>query len=102
MCTMIAEKAKVKGSGKKIKSWIPLDSCDIYYDHSTYVDCEHYITLSFKNDMNPIDSRISVEITPESALDIIEKLNIALNKGCLLYTSPSPRDRTRSRMPSSA
>ena len=26
----------------------------------------------------------------------------ALNKSCLLYTSPSPRDRTRSRMPSSA
>ena len=25
-----------------------------------------------------------------------------LVKGCLLYTSPSPRDRTRSRMPSSA
>ena len=24
------------------------------------------------------------------------------NKFCLLYTSPSPRDRTRSRMPSSA
>ena len=24
------------------------------------------------------------------------------NKDCLLYTSPSPRDRTRSRMPSSA
>ena len=23
-------------------------------------------------------------------------------RGCLLYTSPSPRDRTRSRMPSSA
>ena len=25
-----------------------------------------------------------------------------LAKTCLLYTSPSPRDRTRSRMPSSA
>ena len=25
-----------------------------------------------------------------------------LKRGCLLYTSPSPRDRTRSRMPSSA
>ena len=24
------------------------------------------------------------------------------NSSCLLYTSPSPRDRTRSRMPSSA
>ena len=27
---------------------------------------------------------------------------IGLNYSCLLYTSPSPRDRTRSRMPSSA
>ena len=26
----------------------------------------------------------------------------SLTTGCLLYTSPSPRDRTRSRMPSSA
>ena len=25
-----------------------------------------------------------------------------ISKACLLYTSPSPRDRTRSRMPSSA
>ena len=27
---------------------------------------------------------------------------VALKEDCLLYTSPSPRDRTRSRMPSSA
>ena len=36
----------------------------------------------------------------------IEKLNNiftqAMIDNCLLYTSPSPRDRTRSRMPSSA
>ena len=31
-----------------------------------------------------------------------QALQIALVRGCLLYTSPSPRDRTRSRMPSSA
>ena len=30
------------------------------------------------------------------------KNNITLNQGCLLYTSPSPRDRQKSRMPSSA
>ena len=28
--------------------------------------------------------------------------NVERNVDCLLYTSPSPRDRTRSRMPSSA
>ena len=30
------------------------------------------------------------------------RVNTLRRKGCLLYTSPSPRDRTRSRMPSSA
>ena len=29
-------------------------------------------------------------------------LESVLRKGCLLYTSPSPRDRQKSRMPSSA
>ena len=30
------------------------------------------------------------------------KYDTSEDMGCLLYTSPSPRDRTRSRMPSSA
>ena len=34
--------------------------------------------------------------------EIGELLNIPPSTSCLLYTSPSPRDRTRSRMPSSA
>jgi len=34
-------------------------------------------------------------------ITVFNKLDLALD-GCLLYTSPSPRDRTRSRMPSSA
>ena len=29
-------------------------------------------------------------------------INFTVTTACLLYTSPSPRDRTRSRMPSSA
>ena len=32
--------------------------------------------------------------------ELLQKFDVLLN--CLLYTSPSPRDRTRSRMPSSA
>ena len=35
--------------------------------------------------------------------EIETKRNLLMKvTGCLLYTSPSPRDRTRSRMPSSA
>ena len=38
-------------------------------------------------------------ISPNDSDNFIE---IGPGIGCLLYTSPSPRDRTRSRMPSSA
>ena len=38
----------------------------------------------------------------EYALQLREKQKAKYTYGCLLYTSPSPRDRTRSRMPSSA
>ena len=45
-----------------------------------------------------------VEIIPFEQLwhIIIHYLRSPKRKSCLLYTSPSPRDRTRSRMPSSA
>ena len=34
--------------------------------------------------------------------DSLAGLALQITTGCLLYTSPSPRDRTRCRMPSSA
>ena len=46
----------------------------------------------------PISQAIEVMFQNDTrAVPIVED-----NKVCLLYTSPSPRDRTRSRMPSSA
>ena len=38
----------------------------------------------------------------KNAQKILDRDHFGLDKVCLLYTSPSPRDRTRSRMPSSA
>ena len=47
-----------------------------------------------------VEQVISIPISIYSTFVIEEKHGF--NKTCLLYTSPSPRDRTRSRMPSSA
>ena len=38
----------------------------------------------------------------EKQIKKVNKIDDNKNMNCLLYTSPSPRDRTRSRMPSSA
>ena len=47
--------------------------------------------------------RQTLRLTPERKwLLSIQKTGSLDTPDCLLYTSPSPRDRTRSRMPSSA
>ena len=47
------------------------------------------------------ETEILMDISPE-AFDIKPKVDSSLVRFCLLYTSPSPRDRISSRMPSSA
>ena len=49
--------------------------------------------------------KVAVIVNDMSEINIdaaMIKSDVSLNHSCLLYTSPSPRDRTRSRMPSSA
>ena len=61
-------------------------------------------------DKQNFDQRLYTGVCSENEADYlqevatdIESYKIAgLGRSCLLYTSPSPRDRTRSRMPSSA
>ena len=50
-----------------------------------------------RDGLNPVHRRILYAMI-EGGYDWSK----AYRKSCLLYTSPSPRDRTRSRMPSSA
>ena len=56
-----------------------------------YSFSREYFTSKFKNEKKVDYRYVNYDITS------IDKF-----KDCLLYTSPSPRDRTRSRMPSSA
>ena len=45
------------------------------------------------------DWRRFLNQVPEAGFSFVD---LSVDESCLLYTSPSPRDRTRSRMPSSA
>ena len=50
----------------------------------------------------PLESKPSVNETSGAVGFKISASELSKAWDCLLYTSPSPRDRTRSRMPSSA
>ena len=59
---------------------------------------------SFASNMLGIENHLKTVFTDVKSLPIDKNVNRTIEEitACLLYTSPSPRDRTRSRMPSSA
>ena len=83
----------------------------------SYKEVKNFLYPNFDNLHNPFLMK-DLEIAIDLIIDAIDNdLNIrivgdydqdgnsatvVLYKGCLLYTSPSPRDRQKSRMPSSA
>ena len=57
--------------------------------------------MTYLNLMNNVLRRLrEEETTSVTSTTYVKMVGDFIN--CLLYTSPSPRDRTRSRMPSSA
>ena len=65
--------------------------------HILVVDDEPQITRVLRTSLNAQGYEIRVANDGETALEIVKDF-----VPCLLYTSPSPRDRQKSRMPSSA
>ena len=67
-------------------------------------DLEEEVVVNNVADLVTVKTLASGDSTPDEG-DIVTFQIVVTNDGaaaCLLYTSPSPRDRTRSRMPSSA
>ena len=58
--------------------------------------------ISYRGNKNPIKKKLSFFEGGHQLEKLEFALAVAQTKGCLLYTSPSPRDRQKSRMPSSA
>ena len=74
---------------------------------SDFKDNLPYNVVAGKNEGVGVSIRGKNYSPPEISSHVLRKLKLAAedylgSSVCLLYTSPSPRDRTRSRMPSSA
>ena len=80
----------------------PISGCSIDSSVHLVKTIENHLEVDFFNRLNVL---VLKNQTPKlvSYHDIgAYKGDFVFNPSCLLYTSPSPRDRTRSRMPSSA
>ena len=78
---MIAEKATVNGFGKGTPGWIQVNQMTVSYDHPSQMTLEHALNIDFVDESQGLGSRIAVELTPQSAQQLVELINIALERG---------------------
>lgn len=71
MCTMIAERVKVKGSGKSSAGWFSLTHASISYDHPFDAPLEHALNIDFVNDELGPGARVAVELSAQAARDMV-------------------------------
>jgi hypothetical protein len=81
MCTMINETAVISGGGKGAQGWFTVNQVNVGYDHPTFVNLEHAITLDFVDPTSGPAARVAVELTPDSARALIATLEAALERG---------------------
>jgi Family of unknown function (DUF6295) len=81
MCSYIVEKAKVVGSAKGPNGWMRVDTANVYYDHPFHTPLDHALGIDFICEADGGRERVAVELSRESALELIERIKAALASG---------------------
>ena len=81
MCTGIVENRRISGSGKGLRGWFPLDKASVSYDHPDHAQAEQAIIIDLLSDRAGPESRIAVELTPQSARELVLAVLASLSRG---------------------
>ena len=80
MCTMIAERVKIEGSGKGTGGWFSVTQANVSYDHPFNAPVEHALNIDFVNEALGTGARVAVELSAESARSLVETIQTVLEK----------------------
>ncbi|MBI3964934.1 MAG: hypothetical protein HY329_04795 [Chloroflexi bacterium] len=81
MCSYITEKVAILGSAKGQAGWIRVDTANVYYDHPYHAPLDHSLNIDFVNEAEGAPTRIAVELSAQSARDLVAKILAALEQG---------------------
>ncbi len=81
MCTYITEKAKLSGSAKGARGWMKIDTANVYFDHPVHAPFDHALNIDFVSEADGAPERVAVELSAESARELIRKIEAALTSG---------------------
>ena len=89
MCSYIVEKARLVGSAKGPNGWMRVDTANVYYDHPYHAPLDHALGIDFVCEADGGRERVAVEISRESALELIETIQAALASGEMAHAKAS-------------
>lgn len=78
MCSYLTAKTEVTGSGKGAEGWFRLTHAMAYFDHPYHSPYEHTLNIDFVSEAAGVSSRVAVELTPESARELVRVVEAAL------------------------
>jgi len=90
MCSYIVEKAKLLGSAKGPKGWMRIDTANVYFDHPFHAPLDHALGIDFINEAEGGRERVAVELSAESARDLVAKILAALASGETAHAAAAP------------
>lgn len=80
MCTMIAEKVKVDGSGKGTQGWFKLEGANVSFDHPFDAPFEHALNIDFVNESLGPSARVAVELSESAARELVRTILAVLDQ----------------------
>ena len=87
MCTYITEKVSLVGSAKGPSGWIVVDTANVYYDHPYHAPLDHALNIDFVNEAAGAPERVAVELSAESARELVTKILAALDSGATAHAT---------------
>jgi len=81
MCSYIVEQASLVGSAKGAKGWMKVDTANVYYDHPYHAQLDHALSIDFVNMAEGGRERVAVELSAESARELVRTILAALESG---------------------
>ena len=91
MCSYIVEKAALTGSAKGPNGWMKIDTAHVYYDNPYHAPLDHALGIDFINAAEGGRERVAVELSAESARELVAKILAALDGGEAEHSPSAPR-----------
>jgi hypothetical protein len=78
MCTYVTHKIEIDGSGKGAAGWFRVTDASVYVDHPVHAPYAHTVNIDFLNPERGPSARVALELTEESALELVAAIQQAL------------------------